>query len=228
MRTYNVEIRKNGVFMERFPIEAPDRRKAVHKAQLHFWYKYHGRLGTYESAIIVDDPYNEVHYSKEFNCKDKINLLLPEDIIIRLLQEANGELIRDTRVSKLHSARGSVRRVKRRRDFGKFIAPAIRQMKNGKLYYRINTRSQIMHHGERHQKRKYRDIPLEAQTLTSAIEEIKVRELLELNAQVQKRRISYRKTHFLEYLVIPGTIPSSLSPTPRKVIGRYITPANAM
>lgn len=224
MNTYIAEIRHNGNFLERLRIEAPDRGTAVHKAQLHFWYTYRGRLGTADQTMVVNDSYDEVRYSNTFACNDKKNRLLPETVITRLLQEACGELIRDTRIGSPHNPRGSVRRVKRRRDFGKFIAPSVRQMKNGKLHYRINTQSQTVRDGRRYRKRKYRDIPLVALTLADAIKEIEMQKLLELNAKVQKRKLAWRKISVLEWLAGIIAPPSRMSPKLRTIL-EYYTPS---
>lgn len=221
MNIYIAEICHGGRFLERLRIEAPNRGTAVHKAQLHFWYTYHGRIGTSDQAIVVDDPNNEVCYSDTFKCKDKKNILLPEDIIIRLLKQAHGELIRDTRIGSPHNPRGSVRRFKRRRDFGKFIAPSVRQMKNGKLYYRINTQSQSVHNGRRYRKRKYRDLPLVSQTLADAVEEIKMRELLKINAKIQRRKVVSREVRVLECLAGLITTPHRMSRKFRAVLKHY-------
>ena len=215
------EIHQNGTFLERLRIIATERGKAIRKAQLHFWYTYHGRLGTSDQALVVNDPCYEVNYSDKFSCIDKKNLLLPEEVIVRLLQQARGELTRDTRVKRPHSPRGSVRRLKRRRDFGKFIAPAVRQMKNGKLYYRINTQSQVVRAGRRYHKRKYRDIPLVAQTLVDAVGEIKARKLLKLNSLTRKRRMVCREVRLLEWLSGIKTPPARVSRKFRVILEQY-------
>lgn len=222
MRTYIAEIRHASNLIGRLRIEALDRGAAVHKAQLHFWYTYHGRLGTADQTIVINDPYDEVQYSNAFACNDKKNRLLSEGVITRLLQQAHGELARETRSGSPHSPRGPVRRTKRRRDFGKFIAPSVRQMKNAKLYYRINTQSQTIRNGRRYRKRKYKDIPLEARTLVDAVLEIKVRKLFKLNAEVQKRKMMWRDLRTLECIAGLVATPIRMSRKFRTILEQYV------
>lgn len=227
MNSYNVEIRKDKTFLERFVVEAPDRRKAVHKAQLYFWYKYHGRIGFVNQCMTVTDPYGEVKYTSNFSCHDKLNRLLPEDIVERIILESKGELERDLRTGRAHFPPGSVKRVKRRRDFGKFIAPNIRQMKNGKLYYRIITRTQTSKNGRVFQKRKYRDIPLFVKSRSLAVFEIKERELAQLNAFPEKRRVFFRDNSLLKWVCGLGEKPTNIPKGFKKVLNHYTSLAKA-
>ena len=128
MRSYEAIVRKEQSTM-RIRVEAKNRREAVHKLELWFWYEYTGKLGQVHRAMVVSDPYGEVHYDGNFVCSDRMNKLLPSNVIERLILESKGELIRDTRESKLHNPPNPVRRVRRRRDFGVFVAPGIRRMK---------------------------------------------------------------------------------------------------
>ena len=198
MREYIAEIKKDGAFLARLRIEAGDRGQAVHKAQLYFWERYRGRLGFAHEALVVNDLYGEVNYTPDFNCGAKKNRLLPEDSIERLLCESAGELIRNTTQGKKHHAPTPLRRVKRRRDLGVTIAPNIRAMKNGRLYYRIILRSQVVHNGRRYRKRKDLDVPLTARTLSDAIVEIRHRRLLEEHNRACGRRVKVRALSVLE------------------------------
>ena len=221
MNIYFAEIRHQGNLLERLRIEAINRRRAVHTAQLHYWGRYKGTMGPAHQAIVLNDPYREVFYSPKFNCSAKTNHLLPEDSLKRVLWEAAGELVRDTRTLPPHAPHGSVRRVRRRRDFGVFIAPLVRSMKSGRLYYRINVTPQVVHHGRRYRKRKYRDIPLTARTLAEAVLEIKARGLFELNARNCIRTQKCRRMQILEHLaglvvMTPGTFRRY-----RQIIAKY-------
>ncbi len=185
LRTYHVKARKPQKICVDFDIKARDRREAVTKALNWFWYEYLGAMGSAHEVLTVDDPYMEVRYGPKFICNDRKNKLLPPDVIERILKESNGELERDLRAGRPHFPPGSVKRIKRRRDFGRFIAPCLKRMNNGVLYYRIGTRSQISRGGRRIRKPKYRDIRLQARNLPDAIEEIRQRKL---NQLTEKRR----------------------------------------
>lgn len=202
MRGYIAELHRqgenNGHFLARFRIEAKHRGQAVHKAQLWYWAKYHGSLGPAHKVFVVNDPYGEVRYGPHFNCGAKMNRLLPTDVMTRVLAEANGELIQDDRLWRKHHPPGSVRRVKRRRDFGRFILPNVRQMANGRLYYRVTLMSQRTKNGRRYRKRKYRDIPLGASMLFEAIDEIRNRALPALHRSMARRMVRSRSLVILQ------------------------------
>ncbi len=221
MNTYNAEIRKEKIFLERFSINASDRRKAVHQVQLYFWYKYRGRMGMVHQRVVVNDSYNEVKYSDKFSCHDKLNRLLPEDVIERVVNESKGELMRDLRLGRPHFPPGSVRRVKRRRDFGKFVAPNIRQMKNGKLYFRIVTQTQISRNGRIYRKRKFQDIPLETRNLVDVVNEIEKRGLSNQNILPKKRKIFFRDSTLLKWVCGLCGKPTNIPRGFKKVLEHY-------
>ncbi len=203
MNIYLAELHrpKNGNcsngFIVRWHIEAENRGQAVHKAQLWYWAKYRGSLGPAHKVLVVSDPYGEVCYGPHFNCGIKTNLLLPADVIARLLIEAHGELVADDRPWRKHHPPGSVRRVKRRRDFGRFVIPHIRQMANGRLYYRVTLVSQRTKNDRRYRKRKYRDIPLTAQVPLEAVEEVRSRGLPAMHRSVSRRIVRSRSLAIL-------------------------------
>ncbi len=221
MNTYHVEIRNGQIFLERFTIDAPYRGKAVHRAQLYFWYKYLGRMGAVNQRMVVNDPKGEVKYSDSFSCRDKMNRLLPSDVIVRLINESRGELERDLRAGRPHFPAGSVRRKRRRRDFGKFIAPNIRQMKSGKLYYRVITQTQRSRSGRIYRKRKIRDIPLASRSLQEAVIEIERRGLSELNVTPKKRRIFFRDMTLLKWVCGLCNKPTNIPRGFKKVLEHY-------
>lgn len=196
MRSYIAELHRqgenNGHFLARLHLEAENRGQAVHKAQLWYWDTHHGSLGPAHKVLVVNDPHEEVHYGPNFNCGVKANRLLSEEVIVRVLAEANGELVRDDRPWNKHHPPGSVRRVKRRRDFGRFILPNIRQMANGRLYYRVTLVSQRTKNGRRYRKRKYRDIPLCASVLFEAVDEIHDRALPAMHRSMVRRTFQSR------------------------------------
>lgn len=199
MRTYIAEIKsRKGGNAARLIVDAENRGTAVHKAELWFWKKFKGSLGRAVDALTVNDPYGEVKYGPKFHCGSRTNRYLPPDIIERVLGEAKGELIRDERESLWHHPRGAVRRRKRRRDFGKFLLPNIKVMRNGALYYRVVAVPQCTRNGRRFRKRKQKDIRLIARNPREALAEIEARGLQVKHAAVTKRNVTSRSLALLE------------------------------
>ena len=213
MKSYIAELfrveKDNRVFVARIMLSAPSRGKAVHQVQLWYWDQYRGAVGPAHEVLRVNDPHAEVRYGPDFNCGAKTNRLLPEPVIVQLLKEAKGELARDTRLWRPHHPPGSVRRVKRRRDFGRFILPNIRQMRNGVLYYRVTLVPQKTVRGRRCRKRRCRDIRLWTRSLSESVQEIKSRELYLLHlgraGRVERRRSLAFLESRVKALAIAGT-----------------------
>jgi hypothetical protein len=120
--------------------------------------------------------------------------------------------------AKPHGQHNAVRRVKRRRDFGVFVAPGLRRMGNGVLYYRIITAPQRSRNGRRFRKRKYRDIRLTARTLADALTEIRERRLNLENEKKIARRMKVRDLSFVAH--VAGLI--TLSPHSRAKFSRVL------
>ncbi len=202
MNDYTAELRDSrGALITQFSISEVHRGRAVHKAQLWYWKKYKGSLGPAHKVLTVSDPAHEVTYDATFNCADKKNKLLPEDVSALVIHKSNGELERETSEGTPHHPPGSVCRVKRRRDFGVFNAPNIRQMKSGTFYYRIILSPQISKGGKIAKKRKYRDVWLAARTLPEAIEEIRSRQLKAMHEKNTRRLVKARSLKLAEYVV---------------------------
>ncbi len=201
MNNYITELKKkNGVLIARIIISAPNRREAVHKIQLWYWEKYKGSLGFAHKVLTVSDPVREVAYDSAFNCAHKKNKLLTENVILRVIAESNGELKRETHEGARHHPPGSVRRIRRRRDFGVFIAPNIRRMKNGTVYYRVVLTPQVSKRGRVLARRQYRDIRLDAKALPEAIVEIRDRRLKAEHEKNTKRLVKSRSLKFTEHV----------------------------
>ena len=219
MRKYEVIVVRRGQILPLLSIiAAENRRKAVYKAEQWFWRKYKGTQGPMHQAMTVSDPYSEVHYNSDFSCCDRLNKLLPKDDINRLIVESKAELTRETREGKPHGQHNAVCRVKRRRDFGVFVAPGLRRMKNGVLYYRIITAPQRSRNGRRFRKRKYRDISLTARTLADAVTEIRERRLNLENEKKIGRRMKVRDLSFVAH--VAGLM--TLSPHSRAKFSRVL------
>jgi hypothetical protein len=187
-RRYEAQVR-DGEFTATKEFFASNRRKAVKLAVWWFWYEYKGTRGCARDSLIVTDPYSEVRYDSRFSCADRMNRFLPPDVIDRLIKESNGELIRNERKSQRGVAIGELRRVKRRRDFGRFVAPGIRQMRNGVMYYRITTLPEKKEGGKLMRRRKYRDIRLRARTIVAAVDEVKSRNLVDQNNSARRMKV---------------------------------------
>lgn len=198
MRKYFAQVKtpQNGVLV-RLIVEANNRGEAVHKVELWFWKRFRGNLGQAVNVLTVSDPYSEVHYKPHFNCGKRENRYLTEEVVERLLQEAKGELMRDMQPGKPHNPRGSVRRLKRRRDFGKFVFPNIKMMRSGALYYRLVVVPQCVHNGRRFRKRRYRDVRLVAKDPADVLKEIESRGLHLAHAKAAKRNVKARSLALL-------------------------------
>lgn len=202
MNTYIAELKNDkGSLVWRISVEKPDRAKAVNFVEQKYWAKFKGKFGPAHKVLHVSDPTNEVVYNESFRCTDKKNLLLPESVVERLIRESCGELERDTRESVRNHAKSQVKRVKRRRDFGKFIAPSIKQMKNGVLYYRITIKAQKSKKGALRVKRKYKDVRLMATDLSGAMVEIHNRGLKMEHERNTKRTMKSRSLKLLAHII---------------------------
>ncbi len=222
-RAYETIVKSGKVFA-RICIQAENRREAVHKAELWFWYEYKGILGQVHKAMIVSNRYNEVHYGPKFICSDKMNKLLPPSVIDRLIVESNNELMRNERKGSLHHPPSPVRRVKRRRDFGIFVAPGIKRMKNRVLSYRVALSPKKSKDNQEFCHRKYKDVRLSARTLAEAIVEIEARELDKKNAEVALRKMKVRSLVFVSHVAGVTFMNSRNRIKFKKVLPRYEEP----
>lgn len=223
-RGYEAVLAKDGRLISSRTFQAVNRRKAVHAAQLWFWRRYRGSVGPADQVMTVTDPYGEVRYGPVFRCRDRMNKMLPPDVCARVIREANGALERDTRPGTPHHRPNSVKRTKRRRDFGRFIAPGIRQMKNGTIYYRLTLVAQKSRNGRILTKGKYRDVRLSARTMVSAIDEIKRRALAAENERVAGLKIKVRDLTLVAHvagLITAGTLTADQERRFARVLARY-------
>ncbi|HOX56256.1 MAG TPA: hypothetical protein P5205_04170 [Candidatus Paceibacterota bacterium] len=199
-----VQVFRDDHFVAERSIRAPNRQAAVRKTLQWFSTRFNGSVGPARQIVTVDDPYHEVTYDENFNCNDLRNKFLPEDVIERLLAQANGELERDTRAAQLGHPLCDVRRTKRRVKFKPTaIAPCIYQNACGTIFYRIIQQPQLSKAGRVVRKRKTQLVRLEAKTLPAAIEEIQARGLPGLHRS--PRRIKKRSLALLQQIAeVPG------------------------
>lgn len=221
LRSYEAVIRspklssKDG---QKFVVKTANRREAVNEASQIFWKECKNTLGPIKGAMTVSDPYGEAVFTEDIDCRDILFKLLPVEVIEKIVTDSNGQLVRDEKVDSPYC----LKRLKRRRDFGKFIAPGIRLMKNGTLYYRVVKVPQQSKDGVVIQKRVMVDIKLEAKNLEEAVAEIATRKL---NVQVLRKARLKKKERRIEVLrqIVKGIeFPEILTPQPttRKFVRR--------
>lgn len=100
------QVLRGDHFIAEREVLAPDRQTAVRDALHWFSTCFKDKVGPAWKVLTVDDPFREVTYDRNFDCHDLRNQFLPEEVVERLLVEANGELVRQTD----HGAQLSFRR----------------------------------------------------------------------------------------------------------------------
>ena len=164
-------------FTVRRIIRAGDRKEAVRKTVQWFWKQFKGSIGDAHKVLAINDPYDEVRYSKTFSCADPAHKYLDEETIDKVIEDSAGKLTRETREGTPHHPPNSLRRVKRRRKYHQTIAPRISISSSGAYYFRLTLRSQVSQKGQILQKRKIQNVRLQAKTLEEAQQEIQERGL---------------------------------------------------
>ena len=159
-------------FIVRKIIRAGDRKEAVRKTVQWFWKQFKGSIGEAHKVLAINDPYDEVRYSKTFSCADPAHKYLDEETIDKVIEDSGGKLSRETRDGTPHHPPNSLRRVKRRRKYHQTVAPKISISSTGAYYFRLTLRSQVSKNGKVLQKRKIQNVRLQAETLEGAQREI--------------------------------------------------------
>lgn len=167
----------NRQFIAKKSIYGNSRKKAVHKAVQWYWKEFKGLIGPAHKVMEVNDPYGEVVYDDDFACNDLGNKYLGEATIERVIEESDGDLIRDEREGTEHHPPNSVRRIKRRRKQNVVIAPRLLQSPGGTIYYRMTEASQKSKDGKVVCRRKMRNVKLASKTLDKALLEVERRGL---------------------------------------------------
>ena len=101
-------------FIAHVAIYGNSRRRAVQKAVEWFTKEIKGVLGQAHNVMTVNDPFGEVSYDDNFACNDSGNKYLDDKTIERIIQEAEGDLIREDSNTGATQC-NSLRRVKRRK-----------------------------------------------------------------------------------------------------------------
>ena len=165
------------IFIAKKSIYANCRKRAVQKAVQWFWKEFKGVLGSVHKTMIVDDPHGEVVYDEGFACNDLCNKYLCEETIARIIEESDGELIKDVSEGSENHPPNSVKRAKRRRKLSNVIAPRMTQTPAGTIYYRTTVVPQCSKNGKIIQRRKVKIVKLASKTLEKALREISRRGL---------------------------------------------------
>ncbi|MDO8620149.1 MAG: hypothetical protein Q7R64_02270 [bacterium] len=198
-------VQTAGQYIAKKVVEAKSRAGAVTKIKRWIYGNFDGALGKLHVILTVADPSTEVRYSPAFKCGVVGNRFLDEVTIERVLAEANGELVRDTREGDEHHPPCSVIRAKRRRCFPKKILPCIVHKKNltGRGWhfaYRLIQAPQVTENGVVVSRRKVKLVPLAARTLEQAVREVEARGLHRRNKESAKRFVKVRSLKFLKHI----------------------------
>lgn len=168
------------------------RKKAVQQAVQWFWKDFKGLLGSAHKVMTVSDPYEEVVYGEGFACNDIGNKYLNEETLSRLLEDANGDLIRDDSKGTEKHPPNSVKRTRRRRKSNKQLTSRLSQSPGGTIYYKMTEVSDKSMSA----RPKMKMIKLSSKSLDKAIREVERRGLNKFEKFVKKKaksRISKQK-----------------------------------
>ena len=137
---YLIEARlgPDRTFIARKSVYGNSRKKAVQKAVQWFWKDFKGVLGPAHKVMTVNDPFDEVNYHDGFACNDLANKYLEEGTIVRVLEEAKGDLARDESEGSENHPPNSLKRIRRRRKEDVEIAPRLFQTSGGSIYYKVS------------------------------------------------------------------------------------------
>ncbi|MFP6854288.1 MAG: hypothetical protein VB980_00785 [Opitutales bacterium] len=171
---YMLEARlgPNRQFVSKKSIYANCRKKAVHKAVQWYWKDFKGLIGPAHKVMEVNDPYGEVIYDEAFACNDLGHKYLDEPTIERVIEAADGDLVRDERDGSEHHPPNSLMRIKRRRKQNVLIAPRLFQSPGGTIYYRMTGSSQSSQNGKVVKHRRVKNVKLASKSLKKALREV--------------------------------------------------------
>jgi hypothetical protein len=172
---YLIEARlgPNRTFIATKAVYGNSRKKAVQQAVQWFWKDFKGVLGSAHKVMTVNDPYEEVCYSDDFACNDLGNKYLDEKALTRLIEDANGDLVRDESEGSEKHPPNSVKRTKRRRKQNIQLTTRLSQSPGGTIYYKMN---EVSDKGK-HYRPKAKMIKLSSKSLEKAIREVERRGL---------------------------------------------------
>ena len=172
---YLIEARlgPNRTFIATKSVYGNSRRKAVKQAVEWFWKDFKGVLGSAHKVMTVNDPYDEVIYDEDFACNDLRNKYLDDSTIERLIEDADGDLLKDDSVGSEKHPPNSVKRTKRRRKQNIQLTSRLSQTPGGTIYYKM---TEISSTGQSTRK-KFKMIKLSSKSLEKAQREVERRGL---------------------------------------------------
>ena len=130
-------------------------------------------MGSAHKIMTVNDPHEEVVYDDDFACNDIGNKYLDEPTILRLLEEANGDLARDDSEGSERHPPNSVKRTRRRRKSNKQLTTRLSQSPGGTIYYKMTE----IPEKTKSARPKMKMIKLSSKSLEKAIREVERRGL---------------------------------------------------
>ncbi|MDC0547472.1 hypothetical protein OAO16_00790 [Opitutales bacterium] len=172
---YLIEARlgPNRTFIATKAVYGNSRKKAVQQAVQWFWKDFKGVLGSAHKVMTINDPYEEVCYSDDFACNDLGNKYLDDKALSRLIEEANGDLVRDESEGSEKHPPNSVKRTKRRRKQNIQLTTRLSQSPGGTIYYKMK---ELSDKGKK-VRPKAKMIKLSSKSLEKAIREVERRGL---------------------------------------------------
>ena len=172
---YLIEARlgPNRTFIATKAVYGNSRKKAVQQAVQWFWKDFKGVLGSAHKVMTINDPYEEVCYSDDFACNDLGNKYLDDMALNRLIEEANGDLVRDESEGSEKHPPNSVKRTKRRRKQNIQLTTRLSQSPGGTIYYKMK---ELSDKGKK-VRPKAKMIKLSSKSLEKAIREVERRGL---------------------------------------------------
>ncbi|PIQ68959.1 MAG: hypothetical protein COV91_01375 [Candidatus Taylorbacteria bacterium CG11_big_fil_rev_8_21_14_0_20_46_11] len=188
---FDVLLRDDAFVISR-NIFARTRDQAVYRALQYYWIRLNGALGPASRILTVDDPFNEVVFSDDFDCNDRRNNYLPNDVKARVIAVSHGVLIDGKQAGTCHHPSRSLRRLKRRRKLPFRIRPHVYTDANGTIFYSMTIRPAITKDGTTYQKRKVSMVRLNSKVLSDAYVEIARERLPEKHLLNSRRRIKTR------------------------------------
>ena len=167
---YLIEARlgPNRTFIATKSVYGNNRRKAVKQAVEWFWKDFKGVLGSAHKVMTVNDPYDEVVYDEDFACNDLRNKYLDDPTLERLIEDADGDLVKDDSVGSEKHPPNSVKRTKRRRKQNIQLTSRLSQTPGGTIYYKM---TEISSTGQSTRK-KFKMIKLSSKSLEKAQREV--------------------------------------------------------
>ena len=175
-------------FIAHVAIYGNSRRRAVQKAVEWYTKEIKGVLGQAHNVMTVNDPFGEVSYDDNFACNDSGNKYLDDKTIERIIQEAEGDLIREDSNTGATQC-NSLRRVKRRKKQFTQLTSRLTQSPSGTIYYRMTEPA-----ASKGGRMKSKTVKLSSKSLTKALREVSRRGLDKFEKYAEDRPLKKVKS----------------------------------